>query len=207
MKMPWIVVALVVVFSVFDIHALELTTDAAQSLVDAVENAPGVTISSGPMPPPVIEVLKLERPVAKLRSAKKWRLAKRSLPPIMLLSRTERRQVALLLVANRSPGDQRSFAYQHGDDIPSGLDELVLHRSFSYPKVVAEPDDADADSQGLSAEVRLRLLMARFKAVEALALSQVPDTDEALSDNVRNRLFEARRMAVQAHLNRFGFHG
>lgn len=207
--MRWILIAALVAYSVFDLHAAELAIDESKSLVDISETASGVTVSSVPMPLPMVEVLELERPVAKLRPAKKWRLAKKKMPPVMLLTRTERRQVELLLLANRSPGDPRSFSYHPGKDNQSGLDELVLHRSFSPPQVVTEPeaDTDDPDSHGLSVEVKLRLLLARFKAVEALALKRVPITEEALPENVRRRLFEARMLSVQAHVNKFGSHG
>ena len=47
-------------------------------------------------------------------------------------------------------------------------------------------------------------MLARLKAVEAHALSQVPDTDEALPDSVLLRLKEARLKAVEAHQRKFG---
>jgi hypothetical protein len=82
-----------------------------------------------------------------------------------------------------------------------------MHRSFSRPKVV-KVDDPDADDDPLITDhVRLRLLMARQRAVEAHALAtaakQAADQDDSLSDGVKLRLFMARMAAVQAHQKKF----
>ena len=64
----------------------------------------------------------------------------------------------------------------------------------------------DEDDHGivvLSDTARVRLLMARLKALETLALSQVEDDGEALPDTVAQRLAAARLKAVEAHQNKF----
>lgn len=191
-------VAALVAFSVVNVHAADLEGEEARSLVDASEAAPGVTVSAILTLAPVIEVGKLE-----LRAAKKQqRLAKKKLSPTIMLTRTERRQVALL--AATTSGSLQSLTYNPNEEYEVGIDELVLHRSFSRPKVVADPDDDAMDALAVSNEVGLRLLMARLKAVEAHALNQVPDSGEALPESVRLRLSEARLKALQAHQKKFG---
>jgi hypothetical protein len=198
--MRWILVAAVLALSTVDICAAEPVSDEAQSVVDMTEPAQGTTISAIPMPSPVIEVLNFDDPVAKQR-ARKLRLAKKKPTPVLMLTRTERRQVALLTASTRASGPQ-GFTYDPNDNDDDDLDELVLHRSYSRPKIVDEPADADVDK--LPGHIRLRLLFARLKALEAQALSQVPDTDEALPDSVVLRLREARLKAVAAHQKKFG---
>jgi hypothetical protein len=198
--MRWILVAAVLAFSTVDICAAEPVSDEAQSVVDMTEPAQGTTISAIPMPLPVVEVLNFDDPVAKQR-ARKLRLAKKKPTPVLMLTRTERRQVALLTASTQSSGPQ-GFTYDPNDNDDDDLDELVLHRSYSRPKIVDEPADADVDK--LPGHIRLRLLFARLKALEAQALSQVPDTDEALPDSVVLRLREARLKAVAAHQKKFG---
>ena len=200
--MRWMLVAAVVAFSSVGVHASETIVDEAPSVVDVSEVAAGVTVSAIPAPAPVVEVLKLEDPVARLRSGKKLRLAKKAPPPTMMLSLTQRRQVALL-VAHDNPSGDRGLSYNQGDDSQGGLDELDLHRSYSRPRVVTETPDDKTDEPALSSHVRLRLLLARLKAVEAHVLNQVPDSDEALPESVLLRLRDARMLAVQAHRTKF----
>lgn len=189
-------VAALVAFSVVNAHAADSENEEARSLVDVSEAAPGVIVSAVLTPPPVIEVVKRE-----LRAAKKQRLAKKKLVPDIMLTRTERRQVALL--AATSTSSLQSHSYNPNEEYEVGIDELALHRSFSRPKVVADPDDDEIDAVAVSEEIALRLLMARLKAVEAHLLNQVPDSGEALPETVRRRLSEARLKAVQAHQEKF----
>lgn len=200
--MRWILVAAVVAFSSVEIYASDTVTDEPPSVVDVSEAAPGVIVSAIPAPVPVIEVLKLDDPIARARSAKKQRLAKKKPSPMMILTRTERRQVALLAAATKTSGSPGQL-YNQNDDFQSGLDELDFHRSYSRPRLVTDANDIEDDADGLSAHVRFRLLMARLRAVEAHALNQVPDTGEALPESVRRRLEEARMKAVQAHQKKF----
>lgn len=201
--MRWWLAAAVLAFSSVNIHASDTASDEAPSVVDMSEAAQGVTISAVPMPAPVIEILKLDDPVAKARAAKKLRLAKKAPSPTMMLTRTERRQVALL-VARSQPDDTPTPIYDTDDNPQGSPGELVLHRSFSRPRVVDEPLGDDADTDEIPDHVRLRLMMARLKAVEAHAFAHLPVDDAPLSDKVLDRLKAAREKAVQAHQARFG---
>ena len=197
--MRWILVAAVLAFLTVDICAAEQVSDEAQSVVDMSEPAQGTTISAIPMPSPVIEVLNFD-PAAK-QPVRKLHLAKKKPTPVLMLTRTERRQVALLAASTKSSGAQ-GHTYDPNDNDDDDLDELVLHRSYSRPRIVDEPADLDVDK--LPGHIRLRLLFARLKALEAHALSQIPDTDEALPDSVMLRLRKARLKAVAAHQQKFG---
>ena len=94
-----------------------------------------------------------------------------------------------------------------GDD-EYAAEDLVLHRSFSRPKVVKASDqDDDDDLLAIPETVKLRLFLARMKAVEALALATAADQptvgDDDLPDTVRQRLLLARTQAVHAHRKKF----
>lgn len=200
--MRWLLAAAVVALSSPTIYASETGIDESPSLIDGSEVAPGVIVSAIPSPPLVIQVLKREGPVARLHSGKKLRLSKKKALPTLMLTRTERRQVQLLVAHKKSNGHQ-SQSYNQNDESQTGLDELDLHRSYSRPKVAADSNDEEADTQALSGYVRLRLLIARLKAAEAPVLNQVPNTDEVLPESVLRRLRDARMKAVQAHQKRF----
>lgn len=200
-KMRWMVVAAVVAWSAVGTSAA--MAEEAQSVIDMSEAAPGVIVSAIPSPPTVVEVLKFDDPVARARSAKKLRLAKKAPSPTLMLTRTERRQMELLVVSGKS-GEPQGQIYYPDDSSQGGLDQLDLHRFFSRPRLVDEAGDDRAETDGLSPNVRLRLLMARLKAVEAHAINQLADADdEPLSESVRDRLKEARLKAVQAHQRKF----
>lgn len=196
--MRWMLVAALVAFSPVPVYATDTITDESPSVVDASEAAPGVTISAILPPVPVIEILKLDDPVARLRSAKKQRLAKKKAAATIMLTRTERRQLELLSSSTKTVGNPE-HSYNGKDDSQSGLGELDFHRSYSRPKLIAETFDIDVDAYELSAEVRLRLLISRLKAVESHVLNQAEDNGEALPESVRLRLQEARMKAVRAH--------
>lgn len=201
--MRWMMVAAVVAFSMVGVLPAETRADEAKSMIDMSEAAPGVAVSAIPSPPPVIEVLKLEDPVARASSAKKLRLAKKKASPTLMLTRTERRQMALLVVDGKA-GEGPGHMYSPDDNSQGGLDQLDLHRFFSRPRVVDEAGDDLAEVDSLSPHVRLRLLMARLKAVEAHAISQAVDNDDApLPESVHLRLQQARLKAVEAHQRKF----
>jgi hypothetical protein len=172
---------------------------AAIPLADA-----GVVITPVPLPASVIEVLKPIGKAPKLRSAKKPGLAKPKAFPPILLSRTERHQLALFVASAESDnGMLRRFL--HDENNESGYDELVLQRFYSRPKLASEPDTEDegADTDDLSETVKLRLMFARLKAVEAHALAQVADPGDDLPEAIRQRLANARELAVVAHRRKF----
>lgn len=202
-KMRWMLFAAVVAGSAVGMGASAAIAEEAQSVIDMSEAAPGVIVSAIPSPAAVVEVLKLDDPVARAHAAKKLRLAKKKTSPIMMLSRTERRQMALLVVDGKA-GEPQGQSYIPDDNYQGGLEQLDLHRSFNRPRVVDEPIDDREDVAGLSSHVRLRLLMARLKAVEMHALNQVADSDdEPLPEAVRLRLQAARMKAVEAHQRKF----
>lgn len=165
----------------------------------------GVVITPVPMPASVIEVLKPIGKAPKLRSVKKPSLAKQKTFPPILLSRTERHQLALL-VASTETGNAALRRFLHDENNESGYDELVLQRFYSRPRLASEPegneDEASTDDD-LSETVKLRLMFARLKAVEAHALAQVADPGDDLPDTVRQRLANARELAVAAHRRKF----
>ena len=202
--MRWLFVAAVVAFSSLGANASEPVPDEATSIVEASAANAGVTVTPIPMPEPVTQLLQPANPVAKLRSVKKPRLAKKKTFPKTMLSRTERHQMALLLPRpNRA--DQPSHKHLHDEHGEAGYDELALHSFFNRPKVVSEPADSeDADALGLSETTKLRLFLARAKAVQAHMLAKVvDDQDDKLSEAVKLRLLLARTKAVQAHQKKF----
>ncbi len=201
-----IVVAALAALSSFGVVASEPVIDEAPLTAEvvALSTDSSVVVTPVPMPASVIEVVATAKPVVKLRSAKRSKLTKSRPLPKMMLSRTERHQMALLAPKPKN-GDQAVRKQLHDQNGETGYDELVLHRSFSRPKLVneIEDDEGTPDAAELSGTIKLRLFMARMKAVEAHALSQVADTDDDLSDTIKLRLTNARMKAVQAHQKRF----
>lgn len=205
-EVRWLVIAAIAACSSLGVYAAEPLADEAT--VAAEVPAPyadaAVVITPVPMPASVIEVLQPINRSSKLRSAKKLNLAKKESFPATLLSRTERHQLALLS-ARAKPGDPPRRKYFNDENGEAGYDELVLHRSYSRPRLAteAEEESDDALDPQLSKTVRLRLFLARMKAVEAHALAQVNDTDDDLPAAVKERLQMARQKAVQAHQKKF----
>lgn len=176
---------------------------SAQGQAEDVAGEQAVVVTPIPMPAQVTELS-----ASVMRPAKKMKVAAKSVtaPAKSMLSRTERRQVALL--TSKSSGETRVLhdLSDNDDDVP-GLDDLDMHRSFARPRVAKLLDqDRDDDVQGFSPAVKLRLMLARMRAVEAHAMlwpEHVADGSDALSDSVSRRLAEARAKAVQAHRDRF----
>ena len=200
-----LIVAAVVAFSSLCAGASEPVADEATSIVEASGTDAGVTVTPIPMPAQVTQLLQPANPVAKLRSAKKPKLAKKESFPKSMLSRTERHQMALLLPKANADNHQPLRKHLHDEHGEVGYDELALHSFFNRPKVVSEPaDDEDADASGLSQTVKLRLFLARAKAVQAHMLADVADDqDDNLPDAIKLRLLLARTKAVQAHQKKF----
>jgi hypothetical protein len=201
----WLLVAAVAAFSSLGAYASEPVADEATSIVEASGADAGVTVTPIPMPEPVTQLLEPVNPVAKLRSAKKLKLAKKESFPRTMLSRTERHQMALLLAKPNSADHQPSRKHLHDEHGEAGYDELALHSFFNRPKVASEPADGeDADAFDLSETIKLRLFLARAKAVQAHTLAKVADDlDDKLSEAVKLRLLLARTKAVQAHQKKF----
>lgn|GEM_PF-2086508 len=175
--------------------------EAAASPLDA-----GVVITPVPMPASVIEVLKPIGKAPKLRAVKKSNLAKQKTFPPILLSRTERHQLALLVASTETGNAALRRFLLHDENNDSGYDELVLQRFYSRPKLASDPEEEDDDGHDvadLSETVKLRLMFARLRAVEAHALAQVADSGDDLPDSIKQRLAGARELAVAAHRRKF----
>lgn len=188
----------------FSLTALASESDDQASFVDASVPHAGVTITPIPMPAAVTEVLPPINPAAKLRAAKKAKQAAKEALPATLLSRTERHQMALMVARHRnneapvhSAGDEDEGQSHDGDH--------VLQQFYSRPRVIKDDkqDDPEADLLAISDTARIRLMMARLKAVEAHMLAQVADDGEALPQRVTDRLKEARAKALEVHRARF----
>jgi len=166
-----------------------------------------VTITPVPMPASVIELAHYSPQSTGLRQAKKAKAAK-MVQVKSMLSRSAREQIALANTGAK-PDERARLTASDDEEDDSGLEDLDLHRSFSQPKVAKAPDQADDDDKAvidLPDHIRLRLLMARTKAVEAHILSQVGSkaAEQELSDTVKTRLSMARARAVKAHSEKFG---
>ncbi|MDE2439839.1 MAG: hypothetical protein KGP14_02350 [Betaproteobacteria bacterium] len=198
------IVALATLFSL-TIQASEPSSDEPASFVDASAPHAGVTITPIPMPAPVTELLAPLNPAVKLSVAKKARPAKKAVIPASMLSRTERQQLVLFTKAKPATDDTPTRNAEHNDEGHADYDDLPLHQFYSRPRLVKDNDrhDGDHGAMPLSETARVRLLMARLKALEAHALAQIDDTGEALSETVTTRLQAARLKAVEAHRAKF----
>lgn len=168
-----------------------------------------VTIAPVPMPATVIELASYAPKATSFRQAKKTK-ARKVAQAKSMLSRSAREQVALAS-ASVKPDDRVRLTASDDEDADTGIDELDLHRSFSQPKVVKVSDQADDDDEAivdLPDHIKIRLLMARTKAVEAHILNQAGKAsgfaEEVLSDTVKLRLFIARTRALKAHSEKYG---
>lgn len=201
-----IVVAALAALSSFSVVASEPVADEAPVAVEVVAPSTdsNIVVTPIPMPASVIELATTAKPVVKLRSAKGSKLAKNRPLPKMMLSRTERHQMALLAPKPKN-GEQAVPKQLDGQNGETGYDELAFHGPFSRPRPVSELEDDDdtPDAAQLSDTIKLRLFIARMRAVEAHALAHVADTDDDLSDIIKLRLANARMKAVQAHQKRF----
>ena len=167
-----------------------------------------VTIAPVPMPATVTELARYSPKSRGHVPAKKVKAAKVARAKSML-SRSARQQIALASTSAKPDDRARLIASdEEGADI--GIDQLDLHRSFSQPKVAkaVDPKEDDEAVIDLPYHVKLRLLLARTKAVEAHILNHVgkasSPADEELSDTVKLRLYIARARAVKAHSEKYG---
>lgn len=167
-----------------------------------------VTIAPVPMPAAVIELAHYSPKSRGIGQAKKVKAAKVARAKSML-SRSARQQIALASTGAKPDARARLIA-SDDEGADTGIDVLDLHRSFSQPKVAKATDQTDDDDEAidLPTHVKLQLLMARARAVDAYILSQVgkasDPADEELSDTVKVRLLLARVRAVKAHSERYG---
>lgn len=199
-----VAVAFATLFSLSALAA-EPLSDEHVSFVDATTPQADVTITPIPMPAAVTELLPPINPAAKLRAAKKAKLAAKAAISNTLLTRTERHQLALLVTSRNSDGSPAHTAEQDDEGNPAD-DDLVLQQFYSRPRLVRE-DEKDhhgsSDALPVSETARVRLLLARLKALEVHALAQVVDDGAPLADHVADRLKLARAKALEAHRNKF----
>jgi hypothetical protein len=194
------------------VSAAELAATDTDSQVASTQSPSGealVTIAPVPMPALVIEQARYLPERTTLRQAKRVKAAKVARVKSML-SRSAREQIALSRTSSK-PDERAHLTASEHEDMDGGNDALDLHRSFSQPKVAKGPDQADEEESAadeLSDHVKLRLLIARTKAVEAYIQSQQAKAsslaDDELSDTVKLRLYIARARAVKAHSEKFG---
>ena len=168
-----------------------------------------VTIAAIPMPAQVVELARYLPRKNGLGQSKKVKAAKVAIAKSML-SRSARQQIAIASTSSK-PDDKARLLASENEDAGTGFDMLDLHRSFSQPRVAKLADQADEDDESLSnlpEHIKLRLLMARTKAVEAHILNQVGKASDAeeteLSDTVKLRLYLARARAVKVHSEKYG---
>ena len=156
----------------FGVHAADQASEPVVSF--AVPEQDGVTVTAIPAP---MLVLQMElrngsdlRPLKSAKAAKKLKQAKLQAPPKSMLSRTERHQMALMVAAKpQTQGSQVVLLHLFDDeDAGSGPEDIDLHRSFSRPRVaeVAELEIEDDADDELSDTIKLRLLIARTRAVQ-----------------------------------------
>lgn len=160
----------------FGVHAADQAIEPMVSFT--VPEQDGVTVTAIPAPMLVLQMelrngsalppIKSAKSAKKLKQAKLQALAK-SLPKTML-SRTERHQMALMVAAKpQAQGGQVALLHLFDDeDAGSGPEDTDLHRSFSRPRVaeVAKLEVEDDADDELSDSVKLRLLIARTRAVQ-----------------------------------------
>ena len=171
--MRWLVLAAVAALSSLSVIAAEPVAEEAPAAVEALAADVAVIVTPIPMPAQVTELLDARANPAKALADKKVKVADRKPLPKILLSRTERQRIALAkAAAPAKAGDPPLRKILRDEEGDGGYEDLPLHRSFSRPRVAPADagDDADAVA-ALSDGVKLRLLLARMKAVEAHALA------------------------------------
>lgn len=207
-----LLIVLMTSLAAMGVHAWEPTTaDVQPENMTALEsNADvSVTIAAIPMPAQVVELARYSPKKNNLGQTKKVKAAKVAIAKSML-SRSARQQIAIASTSSK-PDDKARLLASENEDTGTGFDMLDLHRSFSQPRVAKVADQADEEDETLSnlpEHIKLRLLLARTKAVEAHILNQVgknSDSDEAeLSDTVKLRLYLARARAVKVLSDKYG---
>jgi hypothetical protein len=204
----WLMAAVLTALTSLLVNAAEpVAVEAPAADVAAAVAEQAVTVTPVPMPVPVTELRVSPTRGAEVRQARQSKAAKTRAIAKSMLSRTERHQAALL--TNKPvAGATLLHTLVNDNDDEYAADDLDLHRSFSRPKVVKTSDQDDEDDLlAIPETVKLRLYLARMKAVEALALARAADDtaagDDDLPDTVKQRLLLARTKAVQAHQKKF----
>jgi len=191
-------------------HAWESTTVEAPPEDTSLQATYGnalVTIGSVPAPASVIELARYSSEGTGIRPTNKPKLAK--VVTKSVLSRSAREQMVLASTTGK-PFDRAASIAANDEDDDEGLDDQDLHRSYRQPQLAKLADqvaDGDEAAIDLPEHVKLRLWMARTKAVEAHALNQLSKAegpaDAALSETVKLRLFLGRARALKAHSEKF----
>ena len=204
--MRWLMAAVVAALTSFVVNAAEPVAIEAPAADVAVVAEHAVTVTPVPMPVPVTELRVATARVAEVRPARQAKAPTTKSIAKSLLSRTQRHQVALLS-SKTVAGATVVHTLVNDDDDEYDSENLDLHRSFSRPKLVKVGDQDDDDLFAITDAVKLRLYLARMKAVEAHVLARAADDpaagDDDLPDTVTQRLLLARTMAVQAHRKKF----
>jgi len=207
-----LLIVLMTSLAAMGVHAWEPTTaDVQPENMTALEPSAdvSVTIAAIPMPAQVVELARYSPRKNGLGQSKKVKAAKVAIAKSML-SRSARQQIAIASTSSK-PDDKARLLASENEDSGTGFDMLDLHRSFSQPRVAKVADQADDEDEAVSDlpdYIKLRLLMARTKAVEAHILNQVGKASDAeeteLSDTVKLRLYLARARAVKARSEKYG---
>ena len=207
-----LLIVLMTSLAAMGVHAWEPTTaDVQPENMTAQESYADVLVTIGavPVPATVIELARYSPKKNGLGQTKKVKAAKVARAKSML-SRSARQQIAIASTSSK-PDDKARLLASENEDAGTGIDMLDLHRSFSQPRVAKVADQADDDDEAVSDlpdYIKLRLLMARTKAVEAHILNQVGKASDAeeteLSDTVKLRLYLARARAVKVHSEKYG---
>lgn len=188
-------------------HAMEEPLREAASAIEATASDPSVTVTAIPMPASIVETLNPGAQPAKIRPLRKLKTARKKPLPNIMLTRTERQQMALLAPAPKAGGRPLLARLDDENNESTGYDDLPLHRSFARPRVFKAPWEEDGNAaEEMPPDVKLRLLMARLRAVDGHALAMAAasgDDGGGVPDNVRTRLFLARMKAVAAHQQKF----
>lgn len=163
--MRWLVIAAVAALYSWGVNAsqTEGSEGSAASVASVVLSSEAI-VTVTPIPPPA-SVTEFR---ADLPRAKKLKVAKKKSIPKAMLSRTERHQMALLAPMAKI-GDPSLIDAVNDEDAGSGIADLDLHRSFSRPKLTEaeEQNKDDVDDEDLPDTIKLRLFLARMKAVQA----------------------------------------
>jgi len=199
-------VMIIAVFASLGINAAE---QVAESTPVPEVAAPVMVYDLAPPSRPVVVAPARVRAVSEIK-ADKPKIVQKGMPAKSLLSRTARNQIALMGI-KRLPSTVSALVFDD-QDVDGDSDDLDMQCFYARPRPsrLTDQDDDQADelAQDVPDTVKLRLLMARAKAVELHQLAWQADqsshgADEVLSDTVKLRLALARMKAVQAHEKRF----
>jgi len=167
-EVRWIVVAAVLALSSMGGNASESATAENQLAEVPAQVAgadSGVTVTPISSHSMAVELVRELNPGSEKRLVRN--VAQKKSLPKSLLTRTERHQIALLVEKPKSADPSLRYSI-NDEDTDGGADDLDLQASFGRPKVAKKMDQNDEDKdQALSDAVKLRLFLARMKAIKA----------------------------------------